>query len=45
MALDRSLERGLDAETEASERVFDTDDMIEGAHAFLQKRSPRFQGR
>jgi enoyl-CoA hydratase len=44
-ALGRSLDEGLDAETEASGRVFDTDDMIEGGRAFLERRPPRFQGR
>jgi enoyl-CoA hydratase/carnithine racemase len=43
-ALDLPLEEGLDAETEASGRVFDTDDMLEGARAFLEKRDPDFPG-
>lgn len=44
-ALDLPLGQGLQAETEASERVFDTDDMVEGARAFLDKRDPEFRGR
>lgn len=43
-AFDRPLQRGLDAETAASERVFDSDDMVEGARAFLEKRPPEFGG-
>jgi enoyl-CoA hydratase/carnithine racemase len=45
LAVDQSLDDGLLAETEASGRVFDTDDMIEGARAFLDKRRPDFKGR
>jgi enoyl-CoA hydratase/carnithine racemase len=45
LALGAPLDQGLDAETEASGRVFDTEDMIEGARSFFDKRDPRFQGR
>jgi enoyl-CoA hydratase/carnithine racemase len=45
LALDAPLDQGLDAETKASGRVFDTEDMIEGARSFFDKRDPRFQGR
>jgi enoyl-CoA hydratase len=45
LAMDAPLDQGLDAETEASGRVFDTEDMIEGARSFFDKRDPRFQGR
>ncbi|HSK05901.1 MAG TPA: enoyl-CoA hydratase-related protein [Acidimicrobiia bacterium] len=45
LAFDLSLDDGLLAETEASGRVFDTDDMVEGARAFLDKREPDFDGR
>jgi enoyl-CoA hydratase/carnithine racemase len=38
------LDEGLAVELDASERIFDTDDMIEGATAFLEKRPPRFRG-
>jgi enoyl-CoA hydratase/carnithine racemase len=44
LALDLPLDEGLLAETEASGRVFDTDDLVEGARAFLEKRPPRFRG-
>jgi enoyl-CoA hydratase len=39
------LDAGLAAELEASERIFDTDDMVEGARAFLGKRDPIYRGR
>ncbi len=42
-ALDGSLEDGLAAELAASERVFSTDDMLEGSAAFLEKRVARFE--
>jgi enoyl-CoA hydratase len=45
LALDAPLSQGLQAETEASGRVFDSEDMIEGARSFFDKRDPRFQGR
>jgi enoyl-CoA hydratase/carnithine racemase len=44
-ALDLDLEAGLAAELEASIRVFGTDDMLEGARAFFQKRQPGYRGR
>jgi enoyl-CoA hydratase/carnithine racemase len=45
LAADAPLAAGLDAEIEASVRVFATDDMLEGAHAFLAKRPPVYRGR
>ena len=39
------LEAGLAAELEASVRIFATDDMLEGATAFLAKRDPDYHGR
>jgi enoyl-CoA hydratase len=39
------LEAGLAAELEASVRVFATDDLLEGARAFLGKRDPEYRGR
>ena len=39
------LDAGLAAEVEASERVFASDDMLEGARAFMEKRPPRYRGR
>jgi len=40
-----SLDEGLAAELEASVRVFATDDLLEGATAFLEKRPPTYRGR
>ncbi|HLU30906.1 MAG TPA: enoyl-CoA hydratase-related protein [Acidimicrobiia bacterium] len=45
LAGDVSLTEGLVAQMEASEQVFASQDMLEGARAFLEKRSPRFTGR
>ena len=42
---DLDLDAGLAAELDASERVFSSEDMLEGARAFFEKRPPRFQGR
>jgi enoyl-CoA hydratase len=39
------LDIGLALELDASERVFATDDMLEGATAFLAKRDPTYRGR
>jgi enoyl-CoA hydratase/carnithine racemase len=44
-ALDRDLGAGLEAEFEASERIFATEDMVEGARAFFEKRDPDYTGR
>ena len=44
-ALDGTLAEGQAKELEASERVFSSADMLEGANAFLEKRDPRFEGR
>jgi enoyl-CoA hydratase len=44
-ALDGELDAGLAAELNASERIFATDDMLEGATAFLAKRDPAYRGR
>ena len=45
LALDTDIETGLAAELEASIRVFETDDLLEGATAFLAKRDPEYRGR
>ena len=45
VAQDMTLEVGLAAELDASVRVFASDDMLEGAHAFFEKRDPRYRGR
>jgi enoyl-CoA hydratase len=44
-ALDRDMDAGLAAEIEASQRIFATDDMVEGAAAFFAKRDPEYHGR
>ena len=44
-ALDTPLPEGLDAELEASLRVFATDDLLEGARSFFDKRDPDYRGR
>jgi enoyl-CoA hydratase len=45
VALDVDLDAGLAAELHASERIFDTEDMLEGAKAFFAKRPPEYRGR
>jgi enoyl-CoA hydratase/carnithine racemase len=44
-AFDLDLDRGLAAELDASERIFASDDMLEGANAFFEKREPDYRGR
>jgi len=44
-ALERDIRDGLEAEFEASERIFATEDMVEGARAFFEKRDPVYRGR
>jgi enoyl-CoA hydratase/carnithine racemase len=44
-ALERDIDAGLKAEFEASERIFATEDMVEGARAFFEKRDPVYRGR
>ena len=39
----QTLEHGLEQEAEAFRDVFDTEDRIEGAQAFLERRSPEFK--
>jgi enoyl-CoA hydratase len=43
-ARDLDLDAGLAAELDASERVFASADMLEGAAAFFAKRPPDFSG-
>jgi enoyl-CoA hydratase/carnithine racemase len=43
-ALDTPLSDGLDAELEASLRVFATDDLLEGSSSFFAKRDPDYHG-
>jgi enoyl-CoA hydratase/carnithine racemase len=42
---DLPLDEGLARELEASERIFSSEDMLEGARAFFEKRPPKFNGR
>ena len=42
LAGDTTLDEGLAAELDASERIFASRDMLEGARAFFEKRPPRF---
>jgi enoyl-CoA hydratase/carnithine racemase len=44
LATDTDLETGLAAEIDASDRVFASDDMLEGARAFFEKREPTYRG-
>jgi enoyl-CoA hydratase len=45
LATEADLDAGLAAELDASDRIFATDDMLEGAAAFLAKRDPDYHGR
>ena len=44
LAGDVPLDEGLARELDASERIFSSEDMLEGARAFFEKRQPRFEG-
>lgn len=44
MAGDMPLDEGMARELDASERIFGSQDMLEGAQAFFEKRAPRFTG-
>jgi enoyl-CoA hydratase/carnithine racemase len=45
LASDLPIDAGLAAELDASDRVFATDDMLEGARSFFDKRKPDYRGR
>ena len=45
IAGDLDLDAGLAAELAASERIFSSEDMVEGAKAFFDKRPPTYRGR
>ena len=45
IAENAAIDDGLAAELEASVRVFASDDMLEGAKAFLARRDPDYRGR
>jgi enoyl-CoA hydratase len=44
-SVDVEIDAGLAAEIDASERVFNSADMLEGANAFFAKRPPVYRGR
>lgn len=44
-SVDVALNAGLAAELDASDRIFATDDLVEGASAFFEKRDPVYRGR
>lgn len=44
-SLDWSLAAGHEAETETSVRIFQTEDLLEGARSFIEKRPPTYHGR
>ena len=44
-AMDLDMDAGLAAELDASERIFASEDMLEGANAFFGKRDPEYRGR
>lgn len=44
VAGDLPLDEGLARELDASERIFASEDMLEGAKAFFEKRDPEFTG-
>ena len=44
-SVDLDIDAGLAAEIDASERVFSSEDMLEGANAFFGKRPPKYKGR
>jgi enoyl-CoA hydratase len=44
-ALDVGMAAGLEAELDASERLFGSDDAVEGVAAFFAKRDPEYHGR
>ena len=45
LALETELDAGLAAELDASDRIFASEDMSEGARAFFAKRDPEYHGR
>ena len=45
LSSDVELAAGLAAELDASDRIFASDDMLEGARSFFDKRDPEYRGR
>jgi enoyl-CoA hydratase len=44
-SVDMDIDAGIAAEIDASERVFNSDDLLEGARAFFEKRTPQYRGK
>ncbi len=45
LATEVGIEAGLAAELDASDRIFASEDMLEGARSFFEKREPDYHGR
>ena len=45
LATEADIGAGLAAELDASDRIFASEDMLEGAHSFFEKREPEYGGR
>jgi len=45
LASEVDIDAGLAAELDASDRIFASDDMLEGARSFFEKREPDYRGR
>jgi enoyl-CoA hydratase/carnithine racemase len=45
LATEGDIDTGLAAELDASERVFASDDLLEGVRSFFEKRDPEYHGR
>jgi enoyl-CoA hydratase len=45
LATESDIDTGLAAELDASDRIFASEDMLEGATAFFEKRDPDYRGR
>jgi enoyl-CoA hydratase/carnithine racemase len=45
LATETDIDAGLAAELDASDRVFASEDMLEGVSAFFEKRDPEYHGR
>jgi enoyl-CoA hydratase len=44
-SVDVDIHDGIAAEIDASERVFNSADLLEGVRAFFEKRPPHYTGR
>ncbi len=45
LATETDIDTGLAAELDASDRIFASEDMLEGAKSFFEKRDPEYHGR